>query len=285
MAKATILFVDNAPDFLKARSELLEMEGYRVIQATNPAQARKIIEKGGIDLAIIDIRLEDNDDEKDVSGLTLAKETDPSIPKIILTNYPSIEAVRDALKPQLLNGLPPAVEFVTKSEGAGELIQAIYRALGPDNTWMRKVKEALDETEIEISKDHDNARIQSSINFFIALGIAVFGTIIIFVGITLVLSGNIKFGTVGSLGGIVSDIVGYLFYKRVDLANKRMDQYHRERVEGKRFQTLLEACDGHDSEEEREQSRKQVILAAAIKWFGISKDQMQFDKIGTKKDG
>jgi hypothetical protein len=41
------------------------------------------------DLADIDIRLSDEADEKDESGLRLAKEMDPSFPKIILTSYPT----------------------------------------------------------------------------------------------------------------------------------------------------------------------------------------------------
>jgi CheY-like chemotaxis protein len=281
MTKATILFVDNTPEFLKTRSELLESEGYRVIQSTNPAQARKLLGKGGIDLAILDIRLEDDDDEKDVSGLTLAKEADPSIPKIILTNYPSLEAVREALKPQLLSGLPPAVEFVTKSEGLGELIQAIYRALGPDAVWMHKVSLAIEGTDNEIKKDHEKARRQSDINFFMAIGAAIIGAVIIFMGAILVITGNLGVGIVSSLGGIMAEVIGYLFYKRVDLANKRMDQYHKERVEGQRFQTLLQACDGQDTVNEREQTRKQVIMAAAVRWLGLT----QADKIGRKKDG
>jgi DNA-binding NtrC family response regulator len=126
MLPITILFVDNTRDFLKVRSEFLEAEGYRVIPADNLNEARRLLELGGIDLAILDIRLVDDDDEKDVSGLTLAKEAGRSIPKIILTNYPSVDAVRDALRPQL-DGLPAAIEFVSKLEGVEALIQAVQR--------------------------------------------------------------------------------------------------------------------------------------------------------------
>lgn len=129
----TILFADNTPAFLKIRSEFLESKGYRVIPAANPAEARKLLEQGGIDLAILDIRLQDDDDDKDISGLTLAKETVPAIPKIILTAYSTVDAVREALRPQL-DGLPAATEFVDKYEGTDALIQAIHRALGTDTS-------------------------------------------------------------------------------------------------------------------------------------------------------
>jgi DNA-binding NtrC family response regulator len=128
MPKANILFADNDPDFLKTRAEFLEQEGYRVIPATDPTEARRKLESGGIDLAIIDIRLSDDDDEKDASGLILAKESDRTVPKIILTGFPSVDAVREALKPQL-DGLPAAVEFVSKQEGPEVLLTAAEKAL------------------------------------------------------------------------------------------------------------------------------------------------------------
>lgn len=127
MPKATILFADNDPDFLRTRSEFLEQEGYLVVPAADPTEARRKLEVGGIDLAILDIRLVDDDDEKDVSGLTLAKEVARTVPKIILTGFPSYEYVREALRPQL-DGLPAAVGFVAKQEGTEALLDAIGRA-------------------------------------------------------------------------------------------------------------------------------------------------------------
>lgn len=129
MPKATILFADNDPDFLKTRSEFLEQEGYQVVFAADPTEARRKLEAGGIDLAILDIRLLDDDDEKDVSGLTLAKEVARTVSKIILTGFPSFDYVREALRPQP-DGLPAAVGFVAKEEGPEALLQAVRKALG-----------------------------------------------------------------------------------------------------------------------------------------------------------
>ena len=128
MAKATILFADNDPDFLKARAEFLEAEGYLVVPAADPTETRGKLELGRIDLAIVDIRLVNDDDEKDTSGLTLAKEVARTVPKIILTGFPSYEYVREALAPQM-DGLPAAVDFVEKLEGPEALLAAIRKAL------------------------------------------------------------------------------------------------------------------------------------------------------------
>jgi DNA-binding response OmpR family regulator len=129
MSKVTILFADNTPEFLDTRAEFLEDAGYKVLKAYTLTQARQLLADAHIHLAILDIRLVNDDDEKDTSGLTLAK--DPAyrpVPKIIITGYPTYEAVREALGPAL-DGLPPAVAFLAKKEGPEAMIQAVDRAL------------------------------------------------------------------------------------------------------------------------------------------------------------
>lgn len=128
MTKAKLLFADNDLDFLHTRKEFLEREGYQVVTVSNPIEARKILEQGYWDLAILDIRLEDDDDEKDVSGLVLAREAAHAVPKIILTNFPSYESVLNALRPNL-DGLAVAVNFVGKEEGPETLVNAVKTAL------------------------------------------------------------------------------------------------------------------------------------------------------------
>jgi DNA-binding response OmpR family regulator len=120
-----ILFADNDPDFLNTRAEFLENAGYRVLKAYTLEQARQLLAEARVHLAILDIRMEDDDDERDTSGLTLAK--DPAyrpVPKIILTGFPTHQAVREALGPAL-DGLPPAVYFLSKQEGPEAMIQAV----------------------------------------------------------------------------------------------------------------------------------------------------------------
>ena len=125
---ATILIADNDPDFLSTRREFLERAGYTVITASNPRETRQKLGIGNVDLAILDIRLENDDDERDTSGLILARSVGRSIPKIILTNFPTFDYVREALRPQL-DGLPVAVDFLMKAEGAMALLSTVKDVL------------------------------------------------------------------------------------------------------------------------------------------------------------
>lgn len=123
----TVLLADNNRDFLETRAEFLTQAGYDVITALTLQEAERVLGEGRVQGAILDMRLENDDDPKDESGLTLAKKSDYRlIPKILLTRHPSYEIVREALSATNA-GLPPAVDFVTKQEGPEALISALQR--------------------------------------------------------------------------------------------------------------------------------------------------------------
>lgn len=128
MARAKILFADNDSDFLETRREFLEREGYEVIRATSPSEARNKQASERPDLAILDIRLVNDDDEKDNSGLELAKEMSRSVPVLLLTGYPSLEYARQVLKPQF-DGLPAAYDFIVKQDGPEATLTAVRNTL------------------------------------------------------------------------------------------------------------------------------------------------------------
>jgi DNA-binding NtrC family response regulator len=123
-----ILLADNDHEFLETRSEFFQQAGFTVKCAYSLDEAVRVLEQGDLDIAILDMRLLNDEDDKDFSGLELAAQVAPAIPKIILTRYPSYEAVKQALAPQL-DGLPPAVDFLAKQDGSAALVTAVRRAL------------------------------------------------------------------------------------------------------------------------------------------------------------
>ena len=128
MEQGVILFADNHPQFLSCRKTWLEQAGYRVLTASNPHEARRILNSTHVDLAILDIRLEDDKDEKDISGLLLARDSARSVPKIMLTRYPSIHGVRAALSPNVPGGAV-AADYITKSDDHTAFLRAVEVAL------------------------------------------------------------------------------------------------------------------------------------------------------------
>ena len=128
MTKGIILLADNLAEARHSRQALLERAEYTVLLAANPQEARDILTHTHVDLAILDLRLENDHDEQDVSGLTLAQSTAASVPKILLTQFPSLDSVRTALGRSATGG-PAALAYVAKEEGPEALLSAVHRVL------------------------------------------------------------------------------------------------------------------------------------------------------------
>lgn len=128
MATTKILMADNDPDFLETRREFLEKEGYEIIVASSPSDAQMKLQQDDIALVIVDIRLLNDDDEKDISGLEFARSIEHPLPILILTGYPAFEYARQALRFQASGNLV-AHDFIAKEEGSTAFLTAVRGAL------------------------------------------------------------------------------------------------------------------------------------------------------------
>ena len=262
MARIRILFTEDDSDFLKVRAEFLERKGYQVIPATTPDEAKRILKQEQVDLAILDLRLMDDADEKDISGLILAKETARLIPKIILTSYPTYESVREALAPDLQD-LPPAVAFVAKQEGPEALLAAIRRALRSD---IRMVERTLSDISAQLQQDYEEGKYQAKVNYRASTSLALLGVLLILAGVALTLTVRLDTGLVVTMSGAVTAAVSYLFFRRVDVATRRMEKYHSEWLQLQRLEMRLAACDEIASPESKEEAKLEVIRMVE-KWL------------------
>jgi len=128
MEKGTILLADNLPKALDTRAEFLQKAGYRVIKAASDAEALQHLENSWVHLAVLDIRLVEDNNPEDLSGLELAENpTFRAIPKIMMTGFPSYASVRDSLHPKP-DGLPYAIDYLAKEEGLDALLVAVEAA-------------------------------------------------------------------------------------------------------------------------------------------------------------
>jgi DNA-binding response OmpR family regulator len=129
IANFQLLLADNDSIFRQTSRQALENGGFSVVTASNPDEARTILQNERIHLAILDLRMERDNDEKDKSGLLVAKQTSRLIPKIILTKFPTYQDVVELLK-QDLKGYQAAVEFLDKRETElDDLVLAVQKIL------------------------------------------------------------------------------------------------------------------------------------------------------------
>jgi len=113
-----ILVVDDLPDWRATLSGLLADEGYEVHVADSSDSALNLISAHhGFDLALIDMRL-DESDEENTEGLDLAakiKQRWPATKVLIITGYGTSEAIKRAMEPDS-QGRRLVENFIPKTE-------------------------------------------------------------------------------------------------------------------------------------------------------------------------
>lgn len=115
---AKVLIVDDEPRILLLLQSLLKANKYEIEVARDGKSALAIIEKGGIDIAITDLRMAPMD------GMTLFREIrkiNSDIPVILLTAYATVDTAIDAMK----NGI---FDYLTKPFKVDDMVACLKRA-------------------------------------------------------------------------------------------------------------------------------------------------------------
>jgi DNA-binding response OmpR family regulator len=127
MSGPRVLVADNFEGFLTSCAEFLELQGFDVVTARSVQEAEEHLAHTYLHAAVLDMRLREDTDRFDNSGLDLAKRSDPSVVKIIFTEYATIGSTRDAMC--ATESGPPVFYYLTKEEGLDELLNQLKRAI------------------------------------------------------------------------------------------------------------------------------------------------------------
>jgi len=126
MPEQKVLVVDDDAEFLNGATEILTQTGYQVVTANNAIEARKELEQGNADVAVVDIAL--STDKKDITGLILVQTLAPSMPKVVVTANPTLETLEALREVDRESGIA-ALRLVGKGEGLGAVVAAVEGAL------------------------------------------------------------------------------------------------------------------------------------------------------------
>lgn len=293
MSVKSVLIVDNS-DTLGTR-EFLARHGFQVLNATNPQEGRRRLEEGAVDLAVIDLRLVDEDDESDFSGLELARTCAPAVPKIIWTKFPSYEIARDALGP-VMDGLPAAVGFVGKQEGPRALLRTIRVALARPNLVVerallaslgeramvriparvrdvgeeaasRALRQTLDDSGTELREIRDREGRRETHHHWCAMAAAVVALSVVLTGVILLYWGLVAPGTISLVGSTVPGLVSRLFFKREDVAHQRAIASRVELNRVASLEPVFGLIENLQKSEDRDEYRKKIIDFFLDKWL------------------
>ncbi len=89
----TILFVDDEPNVLKAIKRLFNNEPWRLLFANGGGEALTLLAQEPVDMVVSDVRMPNMDG---IERLTQVRQQDPSIVRILLTGYSTIDSVTRA---------------------------------------------------------------------------------------------------------------------------------------------------------------------------------------------
>lgn len=92
---STILVVDDDLSALESLSEVLQREGYTVLQADSGAKAIEVLSSKDLDLVLTDLRMREFDGMK---VLEKTRSTQKDIPVIVMTAFASMETAIDAIR-------------------------------------------------------------------------------------------------------------------------------------------------------------------------------------------
>jgi len=120
MVKGAILIIDDEEKLRGALSRILELEGYRVFQTSNPIKGYQILDQQkDILLVITDVRLPE---ESGMQVLAKVKTNYPQCEVILITAFGTIQDGVNAMK----NG---AFDYITKGDGDDQILVTIERAM------------------------------------------------------------------------------------------------------------------------------------------------------------
>ncbi|HEY5838425.1 MAG TPA: response regulator [Pyrinomonadaceae bacterium] len=271
---SAILVADNDPHWLNVMCGLLAPAQHTLIRATSPSEALAALSEQRVDLAVLDLRLKDNANDYDISGFKVAKDSDHSIPKIIVSHFKSEREFADAYPAAFKmdeNARPIIVDYVQKGELETKLLPSVQNALKIKVTWSSASQSKIAQL---LHGDYETARWDAKMHYLISSAISVIFALIFFWGAYRLHSANEHSATpliLLIIGVFVAEITNYLFGRKLEFLHHRVERYHDELLQTERFGQLLAMADSISDEKAREVYKFELFMAATSEWIGKDK--------------
>lgn len=130
LERPRILVVDDNVDWQKTVRGMLKDEGYHVAVAGTFEDAKALLKRESFNLAVIDMRLDDPDEEN-TDGIALARiihEKWSHIRTIIITGFDTPGTLEEAMRPS--SGGRLVHDYILKQDANTLLLPTIQRLLG-----------------------------------------------------------------------------------------------------------------------------------------------------------
>ena len=133
--KKTVLVIEDEADIRSFASRVLELEGYRVLQAENGDEGLRLVRESRIVLVLLDLRLPDCDGWSVLEQLRSEPELS-LIPVVVFTASAALSQKGRALA-------AGAIDYLVKPLSAAALRKAIARILRPKRRLKHAIKKSV----------------------------------------------------------------------------------------------------------------------------------------------
>ncbi len=131
---ATVLIADDEANLRKILRVLLERQGYKALAVPDGASALKVIQEGGVDVLISDLKMPGMDG---LELLSAVKNLDPGLPVIVITAHGTVDTAVSALK-------KGAFDYITKPFDKNELQAAVRKAAATRHSNQSQLQDTYD---------------------------------------------------------------------------------------------------------------------------------------------
>ena len=114
-----ILVIDDEPVVLNGCRKVLEEDDFDVYLVPSADEALKAMERGGIDLLLVDVKMPKHDG---IYLMQKVKEQWPDVPVIVMSGYPTPDTITDGDK-------MGAAAFIAKPFTPDELLETIRQVI------------------------------------------------------------------------------------------------------------------------------------------------------------
>jgi DNA-binding NtrC family response regulator len=142
-----ILVVDDEPNLRKVLDTLLTRSGFEVETAGDGKEGMNVLQGGGIDLLMTDIRMPRMDG---LELLSWCRTEQPDVPVIVITAHGTVDTAVQAMK-------DGAFDFVTKPFDSGQLVRTVRKALDQAKAMRSLLHAGADPAQIKILGNSDAA--------------------------------------------------------------------------------------------------------------------------------
>jgi DNA-binding response OmpR family regulator len=123
-----LLLADNDAAYRRSVRSFLILEDYEVEEAGTLEDSLAMLASRRFDLVLVDLRMQDDSNASDTSGLEIAKfASEHGIPCILITAFPSLEVVRAALRS--IRAEAYAKDIITKGSDPQAVLDSISLTL------------------------------------------------------------------------------------------------------------------------------------------------------------